>query len=83
MATHDNRDPALYDGNRGARHRLAPRQDAQAALIKRIECHACLGAAVARKRRCYDRHSREGAVALPLLTIHTDAAKVADFTSVQ
>jgi hypothetical protein len=31
MATHDNRDPALYNGNRGAR--LAPRQDAQAAPI--------------------------------------------------
>jgi hypothetical protein len=33
MAAYHNRDPALYDGDRGARHRLAARQDAQTALI--------------------------------------------------
>ena len=45
MAAQYNRDPALHDGNRGARHRLAPRQDAQAALIEQIEHHGRLGAA--------------------------------------
>jgi hypothetical protein len=39
MATHDNRDPALYNGNRGARHRLAPRQNAQAVLIGAVQNH--------------------------------------------
>jgi hypothetical protein len=79
VAAHDNRDPALRDCSCSAWHRLAPRQDAQAALIKQMEC---LGAAVARKRRVMtDTVGRRRRVAAT--DHHTDAVKVVDIIAAQ